>query len=100
MVESQVGFVAANIPAMGPLFGKVSNTVKRLRNPSGSQSFKHDGHKLTRLSINNRGFERMMNVDGVGVTVTAHLGPPNEASDLEDFISTHGIIVRTNITQV
>ncbi|KAL9064204.1 MAG: hypothetical protein Q9161_009024 [Pseudevernia consocians] len=100
MVESQVGFVAANIPAMGPLFHKASNMVKKLRNTYGSQSLKQDGHTLTRHSVNNRGFERMMNVDGVGVTATAQPGSPNEEHDLEDFIPANGIIVETNLEQV
>lgn len=100
MVESQVGFVAANIHAMGPLFCKVSNMVKKLRKTCGSQSLKHDSHKFKRHSVNNRGFERMINADGVGVTATAQPGSPNRENDLEDFIPMNGIIVETNLEQV
>ena len=100
MVESQVGFVAANIPAMGPLFHKISNMAKKLRNVCSSQHLEYDSHKSTRHSINNRGFERMMNVDGVGVTVTAQPGSPDQENDLEDLIPMNRIIVRTNLDQV
>ena len=100
MVESQVGFVAANVPAMGPHFRKVSSMVKKLRSASGSQSLSHNSHNLTRNFANSRGFERMRNVDGVAVTATAQPGSPNEETELEDFIPANGIVVKTNLDQV
>ncbi len=103
MVESQVGFVAANIPSMGPLFSKVSNATRRLRNIYGSQSLKHESHGSTRHTVpqrgDNRGFERMENDDRVRVNATVQPGSPNVNSGLTESIPLNNIMVRTNLEQ-
>ncbi len=103
MVESQVGFVAANIPSLGPLFSKVSNTAKRLRNAYGSQSLEHESHRSIRHNVPpsgiNRGFERMMDDDGVGVEATVQSGSPSLDNDFAVSIPMNGIVVKTNLEQ-
>lgn len=103
MVESQVGFVAANIPSLGPLFSKVGNTAKRLRNAYDSQSLEHGSHRSTRHTVPpngvNRGFERMMDDDGVGVEATVQPGSPNMDNYLMESIPMNGIVVKTNLEQ-
>ena len=103
MVESQVGFVAANIPLMGPLFSKVSNTAKRLRNTYGSQSLEHKNHESIRHTApqhgSNRGFERMMDDDRVGVKATVQPGSPNIDNDFSESIPMNEIVVKTNLEQ-
>lgn len=103
MVESQVGFVAANISSMGPLFGKVGNSAKRLRNTFGSQSLTHESHGSTRHTApqrgSYRGFERMMDTDAVGVKATVQPGSSNVDKDFTESIPMNEIVVKTNMEQ-
>ena len=103
MVESQVGFVAANVPSMGPLFSKVSNTAKRLHATYVNQKNQHESHGSTKHAIpqrvTNRGFERMMDDEEVGVQSTAQPGSPNVDEDLTESIPMNEIVVKTNVEQ-
>ena len=60
IVESQVGFVAANIPSMGPLFSKVGMVAKKLRHSSASRNLEYS---VTKQSRGVDDFEQMTDDD-------------------------------------
>lgn len=101
MVESQVGFLAANIPSMGPLFGRVSNTAKMLRDAYVSRSLKHESHGSTKHTVpqreSNRGFERMLDDVVIGVKATAQPGSPSADNGFVESIPMNEIVVETNL---
>lgn len=103
MVESQVGLVAANVPSMGPLFGKLRNTAKRLHDTYNSHKNKHESHGSTMHTVaqrvTNRGFERMVDDEEVGVQSTAQPGSPKVGKNLTESIPLNDIVVTTNLEQ-
>ena len=103
MVESQVGFVAANIPSKGPLFGKVTATARRLRDTYGSKNLEDGTHGSGKLSTVHRnsfkGFERMADDDRIGVESTVQPGSPPGNSLYAADIPMSKIVVKTNLEQ-
>ena len=103
MVESQVGFVAACIPSMGPVISKFNHTAKGLRQSTGSQSLERVTHESLRHTApqrgDTRGFERMTEDDRVGVKAMVLPGSSHELDDFTDSIPMNGIVVQTNLEQ-
>ena len=103
IVESQVGFVAANVPSMGPLFGKAGSVVKKIRHNYASQSFEHGMHTSTKYTVSRRGstdgFKRMMDDDVVGVESIAKPGSIFADGDFAESIPMNEIVVKTNVEQ-
>lgn len=96
MVESQAGFVAANLPATGPLISKVIDTAKGWRSTYGSKSLLHES-RSTGNSGSTRGFERMKHGSGVGTTAAAQPGRLTAINDLEDLVPLNTVRVKTNM---
>ena len=104
MVESQVGFVAANVPSLGLFFGTITEKFKMLHNSYLSQNMKHQslGGSIAQIvpqRITNRGFERVVDDREVGVEATAQPGSPIEDDGTMEGFPMNEIVVKTSLEQ-
>lgn len=103
MVESEIGFVAANIPLMGPVFSLIHTKAKSLRNMYASQATSFGSSTATKRTFTRRGsamgFERMNEYSiGQALSTVQAGGSGNDDLDIES-LPMHAIAVRTTLEQ-
>ena len=101
MVESEIGFVAANLPLMGPLFGKLRSRAEILLHAYGS-SGKEDGVRASKShsgTSHQKGFVRIGD-RGHGMISSPISHGQSTFEDLElDSLPIQGIKVTNNLEQ-
>ena len=97
MVECQVGLMAACLPCMGPLLGKISLQAQKLRHSYGngnSNMSVHDSrlHICTRQG-NNKKFKRMNSADQSLSEITMRPDRTDKDLTFAEAIAMHEIVV-------
>lgn len=100
MVESEIGFVAANVLCMGPLFKKIGAQGPKIRRLCAKNTAVSESARSMNFALDRRctiGGSGLMNNNAMGGgSQTATVGRLHDNKNTEEALSMDVIIVQTN----